>query len=311
MLVEAEHFRAFVFPGQGTQRAGMSEFLFRNQNPDVSKLVRRVYEEAGDILQTNLGSLCLSGPDEELDKPEITQPAILVTSIAALRALGYYDLKPDVVAGHSLGEFSSLVAAEALSFAQAVRLVNARGKFMESAGKINPGGMVAVLGLELPEVEEICEESGAEIANINSDTQIVISGRNDSISYIVDKLGDRKARRLRVSIASHSSLMEPARQNMELLLQRESIADPAVSFIQNITGDYALTGEQVRRGLVDQLTGRVLWLDSVRRMQMDGVGEYIEVGPGDVLTKIIKRIDPSALLRKSEIRLAELGALDI
>ena len=269
----------------------------------ISTLIRRTYEEADDILQTNLTSLCLNGPDEELDKPGFTEPAILVTSIAALRAFGYYDLKPDVVAGHSLGEFSALVAAEALSFRQAVRLVNARGRFMESAGEISPGGMAAVLGLELSEVEEICRESGAEIANINSDTQVVISGSNDSISYVVDKFGDRKVRRLRVSIASHSSLMEPASQNMELLLQIEPIADPKVPFIQNITGDYAPTTEQVRRGLVDQLTGRVLWLDSVRLMQKDGIGEYVEVGAGDVLTRLIKRIDPSALVSRAEDRL--------
>lgn len=304
MSSEKNYHQAFVFPGQGTQRAGMAEGLLRNRNQEVLTLARRTYEEADDILQVSLTSLCLNGPNEELDKPGITEPAILVTSIAALRALSYYDLKPDIVAGHSLGEFSALVAAEALSFAQAVRLVNARGKFMESAGQINPGGMAAVLGLELPEVEEICKESGAEIANINSDTQIVISGRNDSISYVVEKLGDRKVKRLRVSIAAHSSLMKPARQNMELLLQQEPIASPKLPFIQNVTGDYASTVGQVRRGLVDQLTGRVLWLDSVRLMHNDGIGEYIEVGAGDVLTRLIKRIDPSALVSSSEDRLA-------
>src|SRR3990167_3947288 len=130
MSAEKVYHRAFVFPGQGTQRAGMAEELLHNRNQDISTLVRRTYEEADDILQVNLSSLCLNGPDEELDMPGITEPAILVTSIAALRTLGYYDLKPDVVAGHSLGEFSALVAAEALSFEQAVRLVNARGKFM-------------------------------------------------------------------------------------------------------------------------------------------------------------------------------------
>ena len=300
MSAEKVYHRAFVFPGQGTQRAGMAEELLHNRNQDISTLVRRTYEEADDILQVNLSSLCLNGPDEELDMPGITEPAILVTSIAALRTLGYYDLKPDVVAGHSLGEFSALVAAEALSFEQAVRLVNARGKFMESAGQINPGGMAAVLGLGLPEVEEICRESGAEIANINGDTNITIAGPNDSVSYVVEKLGKRKAIQIRVSIAAHSSLMEPARQNMELLLQQETINSPRLPFIQNITGNYARTVDEVRRGLVDQLTGRVLWLDSIKLMQKDGVGEYIEVGAGDVLTKMIKRIDPSALFSRSE-----------
>ena len=302
MLQEVDHRRAFVFPGQGTQEAGMAEPLF-TRNHDASILVHRTYEQANDVLGlgVDLEKLCRFGPEEELDRPEITQPAILVTSIAALRILNHYGLKPeaktDIVAGHSLGEYSALVAAEALSFEQAVRLVRERGKFMEAAGQINPGGMAAILGLERPEVEEICRESGAQVANINGETNITISGSNNSVSYIVEKLGTRKARQLRVTIASHSSLMEPARQNMELLLQQESIVAPKVPFIQNVTGNYARTVDEVRRGLVDQLTGRVLWLDSVKLMQREGVGEYIEVGAGDVLTKMIKRIDPSALTR--------------
>ncbi len=292
--------RAFVFPGQGTQRVGMSEGLIHNINPDIRTLTTRIFEKASDILKIRLLSLCLYGPDEELDKPEITQPAILVTSIAALRALGYYGLKPDVVAGHSLGEYSALVAAESLSFEQAVRLVSERGKFMELAGRIKPGGMAAVLGLPLSVVEEICKRSGAEVANVNGDTNITIAGSDASIAYVTKELGERQVKRLRVSIASHSSRMEPARQNMELLLRQEVIASPKIPFVQNVTGDYARSSEEVRQGLVEQLIRRVLWLDSVRLMQRDGVGEYIEVGSGDVLTKLIKRIDPSALTRRSE-----------
>ncbi len=300
---EIESLQAFVFPGQGTQRAGMAESFF-TRNPEVSILVQQIYEQASDILGVDLESLCRNGPEEELNKTEITQPAILVTSIAALRVLGFYGLKPnaktDKVAGHSLGEYSALVAAEALNFNQAVRLVKARGKFMELAGQKNTGGMAAILGLELSEVEKICEESGAQVANVNGETNITISGSKDVVSYVVKKLGERKARRINISIASHSSLMESAKQSMELLLQQESIVSPKLSFIQNVTGDYARTVEEVRRGLVDQLTGRVLWLDTIKLMQKDGVREYIEVGPGEVLTKIIKRIDPSALIRNWE-----------
>ena len=300
MLEQRSH-TAFVFPGQGTQRVGMSEYLISHRNPDIVELASRIYEEADDVLEIKLSSLCLSGPDDQLDRPEITQPAILVTSIAALRALSFYDLKPDIVAGHSLGEYSALVAAEALSFGQAIRLVYSRGLIMERAGETNPGGMAAILGLTLPEVEKLCKESGAEIANINSDKQIVISGGDDSISYTVEKLGDRKARRLRVKIAAHSSLMEPARREMEMLLQSEPISDPRIPFVQNVTGIYATTGEQVRRGLVNQMTGRVLWLDSVRLiMSGGGINRYIEVGFGDVLSGLIRRIDPSAVTNRSE-----------
>lgn len=304
MLSEGGNHRGFVFPGQGTQKTGMSEVLISNRNPEIRTLVGRTYEEADDILNINLTGMCIHGPDSELDKTEIAQPAVLVASIAALRALHYYDLVPnsetDIVAGHSLGEYSALVAAEALSFAQAVRLVSSRGRFMELAGNKNPGGMAAILGLGLSEVEAICCESGAEIANINNDLQVVVSGPHDSISYVVKKLGDRKVRQLKVSIAAHSSLMTPAKQNMELLLEHECIQPPNLPFIQNVTGNYVQTVSQVKRGLIEQLTGRVLWLDTINLMHKDGVGEYIEVGPGEVLTKIIRRIDPRSIFQRSD-----------
>ena len=297
--MSVENPRAFVFPGQGTQKIGMAEPLLLHRSPDVSMIVQRTFEEASDILQTDLRSLVSVGPDEELDKPGFTEPAILVTSIAALRALGYYNLKPDIVAGHSMGEYSALVAAEAVSFAQAVNLVKMRGEFMERVRADYPGGMgmAAVLGLSLDKVEEICERTGAEVANINSEGQTVISGKNSSLWYVSEMLGERKVRKLRVSVASHSSLMEPAKRDMEILLDATPIQDPVVPFIQNTTADYARTGEQVRRGLLDHFTGRVLWLDTIRLMRRDGVGEYIEVGPGEVLSKLIRKIDPNAMTR--------------
>ncbi len=297
--MSVENPRAFVFPGQGTQKIGMAEPLIYHRNPDVSALVSQTFEEARDILGRDLKPLVSAGPDEELDKPGFTEPAILVTSIAALRALGYYDLKPDVVAGHSMGEYSALVAAEAVSFAQAVNLVKMRGEFMERVRADYPGGMgmAAVLGLSLEEVEKICERTGAEVANINSEGQIVVSGKDSSLRDISKMLGERKARKLRVSIASHSSLMEPAKKDMEILLDATPIQDPVIPFIQNTTADYARTGEQVRRGLLDHFTGRVLWLDTIKLMKRDGVNDYIEVGPGGVLAKLIKKIDPHAMTR--------------
>lgn len=289
---------AFIFPGQGSQRVGMAESLVYHRNPDIATVSNRLYEDASDLLGTgiDLRSLCLDGPDEQLDKPGITEPAILVTSIAALRALNYYDLYPSVVAGHSLGEYSALVAAEALSFIQAVRLVRARGLSMEEAGQQSPGKMAALLGLTLAEVEAICAEAGAEVANINGQKQIVISGHKDSIVYAseIAKSQGGKAMDLRVSIAAHSSLMEPARQQMEMLLAGEPILDPKIPFVQNVTADYAITGAQVKRGLIDQMTGKVQWLDTIRRISRRREASYIDVGPGQVLAKMIERIDPSA-----------------
>lgn len=294
-----ENPRAFVFPGQGTQKIGMAEPLFLHRNPDIATITQRTFEEASDILQADLKSSVSVGPDEVLDRPGFTEPAILVTSIAALRALGYYNLMPDIVAGHSMGEYSALVAAEALSFAQAVNLVKMRGEFMERVGADYPGGMgmAAVLGLPIEKVEEICERTGAEVANINSDGQIVISGKKASLWYATEILGERRVKELRVSVASHSSLMEPAKRDMEILLDATLIKDPVVPFIQNTTADYAKSEEQVRRGLLDHFTGRVLWLDTIRLMTRDGVNDYVEVGPGEVLVKLIKRIDPNATVK--------------
>lgn len=294
-----ENPRAFVFPGQGTQKIGMAEPLFLHRNPDIATITQRTFEEASDILQADLKSSVSVGPDEVLDRPGFTEPAILVTSIAALRALGYYNLMPDIVAGHSMGEYSALVAAEAVSFAQAVNLVKMRGEFMERVKADYPGGMgmAAILGLPMEQVEKICERTGAEVANVNSEGQIVISGRDDAIFFVTEKLGERKVRKLRVSVASHSSLMMPAKRDMEILLDATSIKDPVVPFIQNTTADYARSAEQVRRGLLDHFTGRVLWLDTIKLMKRDGVNDYIEVGSGNVLSKLIRKIDPNATTR--------------
>jgi len=297
-----ENPQAFIFPGQGTQRVGMAEPLFSHRNPDISALVERTFEEANDIMQTDLKSLVLNGPNEQLDNPIFTESAILVTSIAALRLLGYYDLYPDVVAGHSMGEHSALVAAESLSFSQALSLVKSRGEFMQRAKDELPKkmGMAAVLGLTLEEVEDICQITGAEVANINSEKQIVISGIEDSIINSIRVLGERKVKRIKVNIASHSSLLENMSRRMEFILDDIAINDPKVPFIQNSTAEYARTAAEVRRGLKDQITGRVLWLDSVMLMKSDGVKDYVEVGPGKVLSNLIKRIDPRATTRHYE-----------
>ncbi len=282
---------AFIFPGQGTQRKQMAQALLFHPNPDISMIVNRTFEEASNVLgNVDLKAICLSDPNDLLDIPGFTEPAVLTTSVAALRVLSYYDMRPDIVAGHSLGEFSALVASEVLTFPQAVRLVNLRGQFMERAATVNPGGMAAVLGLSLEEIEPICEESEAEIANINAPNHIVISGKNESITKFTERIGKRAiVKILRVSIPSHSSLMESVREDMRELIQNEVISPPVIDFIQNTTADYAVNEEQIRQGIVDQPARRVLWWPTMELMVKDGVINFIDIGPGEVLARILQR----------------------
>lgn len=298
-----ESLQAFVFPGQGVQRPGMASPLLFHEDPEIATLAERTYEEADDTLRVRIKKLSLHGVQEKLNQPGLTEPAILTASIAALRILQQMDMIPDVVAGHSLGEYSALVAAEALSFEQALRLVRARGLLMERAGRINPGGMAAVLGnLTLEDVQRICQKSGAEIANINAPDQIVIAGRRESLDKAGGIIREEKGKLvvLKINVASHSSLMAPARSGMRRLMMYEPISDLSIPLVMNLTADYAMNTNQVRRELVDQLTGRVLWLDTIRQMSADGIGSYIEVGPGRVLTNMIKKIDPAVSVQNSE-----------
>lgn len=290
-----ESLQAFVFPGQGVQKVGMGSNLIFHDNPNVARSAIRTYEEADDTLQMQIRKSSLEGTEEELGKPGLTEPAILTASITALRILRERGIVPDVVAGHSLGEYSALVAAEAISFQQALRLVRARGLMMESAGKINPGKMSAILGLSLLEVEKICEESGVEIANINTQEQIVISGGNDSVTLANRLVMERKGKsiKLNVTVASHSSLMKPATEEMERAMASEPIRDLSIPIVINLTADYATDSSQVRRELIDQLTGRVLWLDTIRRLSSDGINNFIDVGPGIVLKNMIRKINPT------------------
>lgn len=301
-----ESLQAFVFPGTGVQEEGMARNLFFHRDSETSLITQRTYEEADDTLGIRLKYLSIvRGTKAELNKSSITQPAILTASVAAFRILRHRGIKPDVVAGHSLGEYSALVAAEALSFEQALRLVRARGQFMEEAARQNPGGMVAVLGLNLRRVKEICRRFRAYPANINGLEHIVVSGGNDSISQIaayVNSIGKR-AIPLDVAVPAHSPFMEPARQEMERLLADEPISDLSFPLIMNTNARYALNPEQIREELINQLPGGVLWFDAVEQMRRDGVGSYIEVGPGKVLSGLIKRIDPNATINSSEVML--------
>ena len=288
---------ALVFPGQGAQQVGMGVELYKS-----SPAARAVFEAADEVLGFSLSSLCFEGPEDELRRTINAQPAILVASIAALkcaqeRGLLKKQFKPAFVAGHSLGEYTSLVAAGVLSLPEAVKLVRERGRLMEEAGLKHPGGMVALLGLNEGTAEEICQVTGTEIANINCSGQIVISGSKNAISNAINVAKARGARRaisLEVSGAFHSSLMQWARRGLERVISALNFHNPKIPIIANTTARPLIRANAVRAELQNQLCRCVHWQKSVEFMRSEGVNTFIELGPGDVLTGLINRICPDA-----------------
>jgi len=274
---------AFVFPGQGSQVVGMGR-----------DLAEKWLDEANQVLGFDLKKICFEGPEEELKKTEITQPAILSVSVAAYEHL---KIRPEVMAGHSLGEYSALVAAGSLKFQDAVKLVHLRGKFMQEAVPEGEGAMAAVIGGDRTLIERICREvGGVQPANLNGGGQIVISGWAQSVSAAAEKLkatGIRKIILLKVSAPFHSQLMEPAAKKLARELGKIEIKDARIPVVANFTADYVTEGTKIREFLIKQVTGPVLWEDSVKKMIRDGVGRFVEVGPGNVLAGLIKKIDNS------------------
>ncbi|HMK08114.1 MAG TPA: ACP S-malonyltransferase [Anaerolineales bacterium] len=293
---------AFLFPGQGSQKVGMGKEL---SEADAS--ARAVFAEADDILGFPLSRFCWQGPAEELNETDVTQPALLTHSVAVLRALqarrpGWV---PGAVAGHSLGEFSALVAAGALEFAAALRLVRERGRLMKEAGRRQPGGMAAILGLDVEAVESVCRAVEAEtgrtvqVANDNCPGQIVISGDEAALATALERLsaaGAKRAIRLAVSIAAHSALMAPALESFAGAVDGAAIVDPRLPVVGNVGAAPLRTAVEIRADVKAQLTARVRWTESVRRMIGDGVQAFAEVGTGDVLIGLIRRIDRSPAL---------------
>ncbi|RME45249.1 MAG: [acyl-carrier-protein] S-malonyltransferase [Caldilineae bacterium] len=297
--------RAFLFPGQGSQYVGMGQEV-ANAYPEAAALFRR----ADDILGVSLSDLCWNGPEETLNDTYNTQPAIFVTSLAclaALRAAGYH-AEPHFVAGHSLGEYVAYVVAGVLSFEDGLQLVRERARLMREAGERNPGKMAAILKLSDEEVAEICRRVSAEtgwvqIANYNTPGQVIISGDEAGIERAIalaKEAGARKAVTLPVSIAAHSRLMEGANAAFKAAVERVTLHPPAIPIVANITAQPLTTPEAIRAEMVGQLTASVQWTRTIQYMIAQGVTTFIEIGPKDVLTKMMKRIDRRVTARSVE-----------
>ena len=267
---------------------------------DAFSSTRKVFEEADEALGVHLSRLCFEGPEQELCQTVNAQPAILTMSIACLRAATeiYGELvSPSYMAGHSLGEYTALVAAGVLDFSDAVRLTRQRGSLMQQAGQIAPGGMVAIIGLDEVAVEAVCQETGARISNINSPGQIVISGSRESMVRSIDlslSMGARYSKPLNVSGAFHSHLMEPAVEGMARAITDVKFNDPLVPIVVNSTAKPVATAVEIKQELLDQIANCVQWQKSVEYMVGAGVSTFVEVGPGQVLSGLIKRISKDA-----------------
>jgi [acyl-carrier-protein] S-malonyltransferase len=287
---------AFVFPGQGSQRVGMGQALASGFAES-----RAVFEGADRALGFPLSALCFEGPEADLQLTANTQPAILTTSIAAYQAMLRRGLRPEWVAGHSLGEYSALVAAGTLSLGEAVVAVRRRGQYMQQAVPVGVGAMAAILGLDLTAIEKACQEAAqGEVvapANINSPGQVVIAGHTNAVaraSEACKAAGAKRAVPLPVSAPFHCALMKPAQDRLEVDLARLEFQDPDVPLVNNVDARAVREGTQCREGLVRQVSAPVRWQESVELLVKQGVDTFVEVGPGTVLTGLVKKIAKGA-----------------
>jgi [acyl-carrier-protein] S-malonyltransferase len=287
---------AFLFPGQGSQFIGMGQDL-AERFPSVA----RIFEEADDILGYSITKISWSGPEQDLNDTINTQPALLVHSVAALEVLKnlFPNIRPRFVAGHSMGELSALVAANAINFKEALRLVHERGRVMKLAGTLRPGGMAALLGLDIPTVETICQDATnddeiVQIANDNCPGQVVISGTDNALTRAIDfarYAGARKVKQLAVSIAAHSPLMAEAQEEFTDIVDDSPIDDPSISIVGNVNAAPLDSAREIRSDLKEQLISRVRWTESIRYMTNQGATTFFELGSGSILKGLLRRID--------------------
>lgn len=285
--------KAYVFPGQGAQFTGMGKDLYQN-----SPLAKELFEKANEILGFRITDIMFEGTADELKQTKVTQPAIFLHSVILAKTLGD-SFKPDMVAGHSLGEFSALVANQTLSFEDGLKLVSQRALAMQKACEIAPSTMAAVLGLEDQIVEEVCDSVDGVVvaANYNCPGQLVISGETSAVEKACELLKERGAKRallLPVGGGFHSPMMEPAREELAKAIENTHFSTPTCPVYQNVTATAVSEPAEIKKNLIIQLTAPVKWTQSVQQMIADGGKEFIEVGPGNVLQGLIKKIDKEA-----------------
>ena len=282
---------AYVFPGQGAQAVGMGKDLYDNV-----PAAKELFEKANEILGFRITDIMFAGTDEELKQTRVTQPAVFLHSVIMAKALG---VKPDAAAGHSLGEFSALVVAGALSFEDGLKLVSKRAMAMQAACEAQPGTMAAILGLEDKVVEEICASVDGVVVAANCPGQLVISGAVEAVDAACEKAkaaGARRALRLPVGGAFHSPLMEPAKQELEKAIAEAPFQTPVCPVYQNVDAKPYTDPAAIKANLIAQLTAPVRWTYIVRNMLSDGVTEFTELGPGSVLQGLIRKVDPNTVV---------------